>query len=119
MHYKKLISLWALLALMFGQVSLAHHSATHIDHGASQNLIVFNDADHGHEHEHDEEHKKKTHACPQCVLTKSLQTAFYNSFAVLLSVPQTETILPTQQSYLISSNHFKANAPRAPPAILI
>lgn len=117
MHFKKLISLWALLALMLGQAALIQHSATHIDHGISFELVSSHSDTSNHNHSDQEESDK--HQCPECVLTKSLQAAFYNSSSVLLLSLQAEAIEPTQQSLMIAINRYQANAPRAPPAILI
>ena len=60
---------------MLGQVALAQHSAKHIDHGFPQEIAAFHD-DHD-EHHHDDEENKE-HECSECLLTQSLQTAFYN-----------------------------------------
>lgn len=113
MRFRKLISICALLALMFGQVVLAQHNATHIDHGISFELAFS----HNDEHHHQEEREK--HQCPECVLTKLLQTAFYNVSSTLLSASQVGTLTPEHESLTVVNNNYKANSPRAPPAILI
>lgn len=115
MCFKKFISLWALLALMFGQVTLAQHSASHIEHGFFQEITVSQSTH--DEHQHDKNNKK--HECPECLLTKSLQTAFYNAPVTLSFSLQKEALKLQQQSFVISLNRYKANSPRAPPAILI
>lgn len=117
MHFRRLISLWALLALMLGQIALAEHSATHIDHGFSQETVVLHGDHNGDHHQHDQDTDK--HECPECVLTQSLQTAFYLLPTVLFSTPKAETFTLTQKSPTISSNRYKAHPPRAPPTTLI
>lgn len=100
---------------MVGQVALAHHSASHIDHGFSQELTAsYNDHSN-----HKQDHHKKKHECPECLLTKSLQSAFYNAPVTLSFTAQGEVLTTTQQSLTIAVNRYKANPPRAPPAFLI
>jgi hypothetical protein len=114
MHFKKFISLWALLALMLGQVTLAQHNASHIDHGFSQAVTS-----HGGQDEHQNDKDNKKHECPECLLTKSLQTAFYNVSVALSFTSEAEALVPQQQSLTIAVNLYKANSPRAPPTLLI
>ena len=106
--------MWALLALMLGQVTLAQHSASHIDHGFSH--VVSSHADHD-EHHNDKDEKK--HECPECLLTKSLQTAFYNTPFTLSFVPQVKTLVLQQRLSVVSLKQYNSNTPRAPPATLI
>lgn len=113
MHLKKFVSLWALLALLLGQVALAQHSANHTDHGVSFELSS------SHSDDHDHQEKSKKHQCPECVLTKSLQTAFYNAPVTLSFNFRTEVLLPQQYFIVTAVNHYNSNSPRAPPAILI
>jgi hypothetical protein len=113
MRFRKFISLWALSALMLGQVALSQHSATHINHGFCFEVA----ASHHDDHDHQEESEK--HQCPECVLTKSLQTALYNASFTLSFTSQEEAFLPQQQSLRIAVNRYKANSARAPPSILI
>lgn len=107
--------MWALLALMLGQVALAQHSASHIEHGFSQEIVASHDA--GDTHHHDKKNKK--HDCPECLLTKSLQTAFYNAATISVVTSGSKTLALPKQSYLIVERPYRANAPRAPPTILI
>ncbi len=120
MHIRKVISTWALLALILGQATLAQHSASHIDHGFSQDIVAFYDIhdEHQHnDHQHDEDNKK--HECPECLLTKSLQTAFYSAPVTLSVGLPSDILLPQQYSFVNLVNRYKANSPRAPPALLI
>jgi len=115
MHFRKFISIWALLALM-----IAQHSASHIDHVFSQEVAdshAGHDEHYHDEHHHDEDHEK--HECPECLLTKSLQTAYYNASIVLSFVQQADELILQQQYFITSLNRYKAHPPRAPPAILI
>lgn len=113
MQFRKFISLWALLALMLGQIALAQHSAAHIDHGISFEFAFSHDDN----HDHQEENEK--HQCPECVLTKSLQTAFYNASTTLFFASQTDSLIPVYQFRTIIIDRYQANSPRAPPSILI
>ncbi len=122
MRFKKSIAIVALLALMIGQIALAHHSAVHIDHGFSQaqEMVISHD-DHHHnsdnDHNHNQDHKK--HECPECLLTKSYQTAFYNApLSLFLAVENNNLILP-KQSLIVSRSYYNPNSPRAPPVFLI
>ena len=115
MHFRNFISTWALLALMLGQVTLAQHSASHIDHGFPQESLTSYDEN--HEHQDDKDNKK--HECPECLLTKSLQTAFYNTPFTLSLVPEVETLALLQRFSVVSLNRYNSNSPRAPPATLI
>ena len=115
MRFKKIISIYALLALLFGHVTLAQHSAAHIEHGFVQEISVsYSDHD---EHQHDHEDTK--HECPECLLTKSLQTAFYNESATLFFASHADSLPAQQYSLVISAKLFNSNSPRAPPYILI
>lgn len=115
MHSRKLVSIWALLALMLGQVTLAQHSASHIDHGFSQEITVSHNL--CDEHQHDKEDQK--HECPECLLTKSLQAAFYNTPVTLAFALKSEVLRPQQYSVATVVNRYNSNSPRAPPVTLI
>ncbi len=115
MNLRKLVSIWALLALMLAQVTLAQHSASHIDHGFSQEITASQSAH--DEHQHDKDNKK--HECPECLLTKSLQAAFYNTPVTLAFFIQSDVILPQQYSFANFVRRYNSNSPRAPPTILI
>ncbi len=105
--------MWALLALLLGQVALADHSATHVDHDFQQEASSISHGDHNHDEDH------KAHECPKCVLTQSLQAAFYDASAILPLASQAEIITPLQQPVMVSIHQYNAHPARAPPAILI
>lgn len=115
MHFRKLISTWTLLALLLGQFGLAQHSATHIDHGFSQEIATLHD---GHKDD-DHDHQTQKHSCPECVLTKSLQTAFYNAPVLAFIHSEVESYVFSSQSNVGVGVKYKANVPRAPPVLLI
>ncbi len=118
MHLRRLISVWALLTLMLGQITLAQHSVEHIDHGLSQEITVsYDNHDEHDEHEHDQDNNK--HECPECSLAKSLQVAFYNAPAALTFALSVQTRQVQPKSYMGAAYQSKANAPRAPPHSLI
>lgn len=114
MHFKKSISVWALLALIFGQLILAQHNAVHIEHGFSQEIASFHD---GHKHDHDEEEKE--HQCPECLLTETLNIGFYHHSTIVFMVPTTSGFTLQEKSDYILSARYQANLPRAPPVVLI
>lgn len=115
MDFKKLISIWALLALILGQIALSEHSASHIEHGFSQETVASNDIHDGHHHDKD----SKKHECPECLLAKSLQTAFYSAPIELSFSLKAEVVALTTQIPTISINRYNSNTPRAPPTDLI
>lgn len=117
MHFRKFIFAWALLALMIGQFSLAQHSAVHIDHGFSTKIIASHD---GHEdHQNDPKKGHLKHQCPECLLTKSLQTAFYNAPVTFVIGIEKQSRDLFKQSSAIVDCYFNPNSPRAPPVFLI
>jgi len=121
MHFRRLTAVWALLAIMFGQVALVQHNATHIDHGFSQDIVASHDDHHYHhdEHHHDHDDDNEPHECSECFLINSLQIAFYNAPVTLL-IHVTEEILTSPKQFdVIFTPRDKAHAPRAPPVILI
>lgn len=114
MSFRKIISLWALLALVMGQIALSQHSAAHIDHGfAVEHTAAL------HMDDHHSDHENNKHECPECSLTKSLQTAFYNAPALFISAVDLHFLTPPTQVNIVNGILSKANPPRAPPTFLI
>ena len=111
MHFRKFLTIGALLTIMLGQVALAQHSATHIEHEFSQEIVVCHD-DH-----HDED--REPHECSECFLINSLQTAFYNDPVTLLVVLEAEHLTLLEKSLIVSNTRYTSNPPRAPPTFLI
>ena len=103
MRSRNLISLWVLLALVLGQFVLAQHSATHIEHGFSQEIIAESHHEgHDHDHHHGDE-EKRAHECSECFLIQSLQVAFYNAPATLfVSLNLDYLAIPEQYSLVLS-----------------
>lgn len=103
---------------MLGQTILAQHSASHIEHDFSQKVLALHDHNHDeHHHKHDTPHQK--HECPECLLTKSLQTAFYHAPITLSIIIRAEAFSLQQDYEVVSLNPYRAHPPRAPPAHLI
>ncbi|HPF78680.1 MAG TPA: hypothetical protein PLF01_05225 [Alphaproteobacteria bacterium] len=117
---KKLISAWALLALVIAQVAISQHNASHIDHGfSSGKLSVTISGDTHQKQDSQKSQKSQKHKCPECLLTKSLQTAFYNAPAIL-SVDVTAAIIASSaRKDIFVQAAYNANSPRAPPVFLI
>ena len=113
MNFKKLTSFCALLILLFVQMALAQHNASHIDHANSFELATS----HGDEHDHQD--KSEKHQCPECILTKSLLTAYYNSPAPFTFSLKAESFISIDKTSVFSKSYFNPNTPRAPPSILI
>lgn len=97
---------------MFGQVTLVQHSASHIDHGISHEVVSSHDS-------HHDDQDNSQHECPECSLAQSLQVAFFNQFIAVPFGFQSDALPTIEQSYVIAYDQYKANSPRAPPSILI
>ena len=118
MHFRRFIAGWALLAIMLGQVALAQHSATHIEHGFLQEISTTSHE--GHEDHHDEDHHdSQKHNCSECALIQSLQTAFYHAPALLFTRIKAEPLTASTPFHIMAISHYKSSPPRAPPFILI
>jgi hypothetical protein len=113
MQNRKIVYFVLLLGLFIAQFVTAYHTAEHIDHGIS--VISYNDQ---HDHEHENQGKSK-HQCPECVLSKTLQIAFYHAPAYFSHQAHVEKIENQDTSVFVSSLKQKSNNPRAPPAFLI
>jgi len=106
--------MWALLALVIAQVAITQHNATHIEHGFEAYDSVSHSSDTDHQDQENQKHK-----CPEFLLTKSLQTAFYNS-PVIISVPVVSyQATASQEFHIVVKVTYSAHSPRAPPAFLI
>lgn len=112
MRFRKTISILTLLALMLGNLTFSQHLASHVDHDFSQEVVASHD-------EHQKHHDSNQHECPECFLAKSLQTAFYNASALLPDITQVKILELSRRSFVVFMERDKANAPRAPPVILI
>jgi len=115
MHFKKIISVWAILALAFAQIAIAQHNAVHLDHGFQSQIEQHADA--GHEHE--DKNTPFLHECPECLLTKTLQTAFHAGDTLALKDTLSENLFSLTETSFISNAVASAYNPRAPPILLI
>lgn len=84
------------MALLFSQLATAHHNAAHLDHNTS-----FASYSNGTHTDHNKNHQKTVkHACPECLLSKSLNvtlavapvTPAYISFETLISGIENDTV---------------------------
>lgn len=117
MHLKKIVSAWALLALVIAQVAVSQHSASHIDHGFDSGKLSVSIS--GDNHQKQDSPKNQKHKCPECLLTKSLQTAFYNTPAILsVDITTGVTVFSVRKDIPFQAA-YNANSPRAPPVFLI
>lgn len=115
--FKRLIGVWAVLALAVAQLAVAQHSTVHPYHAFE--ISIHQHAADEHHHEHDEEHDDISHVCPEFLLSKSIETAFYSDSAI---VPlQIEGLGPfvATEAPVFSKASSKAYNPRAPPVLLI
>lgn len=116
MHFKKIISVWAILALAFAQIAIAQHNAVHLGHGF-QSIQVGQQAN--IDHERDNEDTPPSHECPECLLVKSLQTAFHADSALTVDFTLGQNLFSPDDSSFIPSTVASAYNPRAPPVLLI
>lgn len=116
MHFKKIITVWTVLALAFAQIAIAQHSSVHLDHGF-QSIQAETHA--SANQEPNNEDVPESHECPECLLVKSLQTAFYSDSAItVVSILKNTPFLSSNPSY-VSNAVASAYTPRAPPLLLI
>ncbi len=112
---KRLIASLVLFALIFAQISIAKHALQHPDHAFS---VAVSDVVSDHDQNHDDKHHSK-HKCPECLLTKSFQSAFTADssfdFNVLVSL-QTYSFAKNDVAQTVIAANYQ---PRAPPAFLI
>ncbi len=120
--FKKLIGVWAVLALAVAQIAVAQHNAVHPDHGfelLSSQQVVDVHSDHQHDHDHEQDKNGVSHQCPECLLVKTLQTAFFsNSTAASIAIEGQGPFVATEAPVL-SKASSKAYNPRAPPVLFI
>ena len=116
--FKRSIGLWAVLALAVAQIAVAQHSTVHPYHAFE--VSIDQHADVGqHHHEEGEGHDDVSHVCPEFLLSKSIETAFYSDSAVV--AVQIEGLGPfiATEAPVFSKAFSKAYNPPAPPAFLI
>lgn len=116
MHFKRIIAAWAILALAFAQLAIAQHNAVHLDNSYTE--IQAQDHADAH-HEHGGETPPSQHNCPECLLVKSLQAAFYVDSALHVDFTLYQQALPISETLLLSQTTTSAYNPRAPPVLLI
>ncbi len=112
---KRLITCLALFALIFSQISIVKHALQNSDRVFS---IAAFDVIFDHDQKHDDKHHSK-HKCPECLLTKSFQSALTSDGSFDFYIPV------SLESYSFAKNDVVQNIipanyrPRAPPAFLI
>lgn len=116
MRFKKIISVWAILALAFVQIAIAQHNAVHLDHGFQ---IVQTEQQASADQERGNEDTPPSHECPECLLTKSLQTAFHADSGLTVAVKLGQDQFLSDDDSFISYAVAPAYNPRAPPTLLI
>ena len=116
MHFKKIISVWALLALAFAQIAIAQHNAVHLDHGFQS--IQFKQHT-NIDHDRDNEDTPSSQECPECLLVKSLQTAFHADSALTVDFVLGKSLFSPNHPSFIPNALALAYNPRAPPSLLI
>lgn len=116
MHVKKTISVWAIIALSFAQLAIAQHNAVHLDHGFHGIEI---DKHAGADHGHNDENMPLSHECPECLLVKSLQTAFYAGQVISVDLTHEKALVVTIEAPFVSHIITASYNPRAPPFFLI
>jgi hypothetical protein len=116
MNLRKLISVCALIAMLVAQVSIAQHSAVHVNHDVS----LHQEAAHlSADKDSDSDQQNTQHQCPECFLTKTLRNAFYNQEPALFPNHAAETDSPASRIHAPIKLSYNANTARAPPRFLI
>tara|TARA_B100001179_G_scaffold225958_1_gene206385 strand:+ start:2208 stop:2549 length:342 start_codon:yes stop_codon:yes gene_type:complete len=113
MHFRKVIFSCLILAVFMAQFSIAQHEAVHPDHVL--NITLNHQIETGQEDP--DQHKQPD--CAECLLTKTLQTAFYNSPSLItVDFPLLDNVfLPVEA--VKQAKRFTFYHVRAPPLFLI
>jgi hypothetical protein len=116
MQFRKIISLWAILALAFAQIAIAQHSAAHLDHGfesiqTQQHAAV--------DHDGDKDPSEKPHDCPECQLTKGLQTVIPSETGLFVGFMISGHTASMIEAPFVSIAVASSYNPRAPPSFSI
>lgn len=119
MPIRKIISVWALLALMIAQIAVAQHSAAHFDHGFESPYLELSTADHQDQNDDDDQEHETAHECPECLVTKSLSAAFVSDHALHQELLTGADHFYVTETPYVSARQTKPYNPRAPPAFLI
>jgi hypothetical protein len=119
MNVRKLISLCALITLLVAQVAIAQHSTIHVNHDVSLHQEASDQSANKADTHSDNEEQSKQHQCPECFLTKTLQSAFYNQEQALFPNRAAETDSPAHRMHAPVKLSYNANTARAPPRFLI
>ncbi len=117
MHSQRIISLWALLAILLGQMAFAHHSTEHSNNYFFDNVVVSHAYDDNHNHKDERNHEE--HKCPECLLAQTLQAAYYNAPAYVYEPIKVRIAEPFKRFVYVDRVKYKSYAPRAPPTIFI
>lgn len=112
-YSKKLVAIYMLAILVFGQIALAVHSAVHFDHVFHEKIIQVDSASHSNSNP---EHLK--HPCPECLLTHAFHAA---DIPVTLYVPLISFIEHTinPDTLLFSGYIFNLYEATGPPLISV
>lgn len=115
MHFRKLISIWALIALMIAQLAVAQHSAAHFDHG----FETLHLEQHAADDNHDTGDQNPHYECPEYLLTKSMQHALLGDVAYSYVPSVSHHAFYIHDDEIIAARKTSPYQSRAPPAFLI
>jgi len=116
MQSKRIICAWAIFALVFAQLAIAQHNAVHAYHSLEK-LHVESHVD--EDYQHDDENKPRSHECPEYLLVKILQVAFYSDVtSAILLTGDANLYIPAEKPFVsdVAASPYQS---RAPPVHLI
>lgn len=110
-YSNKLVTIYMLAILVFGQIALAMHSAVHFDHGLYEKIVQADNASHS-----DSKPAHLKHQCPECLLTHAFHAA---DIPVSVYVPLISFVRHTinPDNLLFSGNIFILYEATGPPSI--
>jgi|TARA_R110000868_G_scaffold219564_4_gene470633 hypothetical protein len=115
MSFRKTISVLAVLAFAFAQIAIAQHNAVHFDHGFEGQMAQHVDVDHGEP----DKRAPSSHVCPEYLLSKTLQVAFYAEDVLSIDFSLGNDLFsPVEISFVSHATALPYN-PRAPPVLSI
>jgi hypothetical protein len=110
---KRFLACFLLFALFAAQISISAHSAVHIDH----NNIVVASADQS-DHKDDHLPQDIKHKCPECLLVKSLQHAYFSDSIDLANLYAYKTHYSDSLRHLIAAITPDQYNARGPPVLI-
>ena len=118
---RKITTFWMLFALLFAQVSIAHHSVSHFDHSLPSAHQSHDAHDHGH-HSHDadedrdhDQDRDVSDLCSECLVVKSMQQAYLQSGQYFSDVARLHESFRFYNFHTAAIAFTRVHHARAPP----